>query len=229
VIREIEALSRLSHSNVVKFLEATIIDDSVCIVTEYVQGCELFEHVSHRGRLSEDEARPVLAQIVSAMLHLHAKQIVHRDIKLENILISESGAIKLVDFGLARSYSPSDSERASHQPASTQNDCLLSTRCGSEEYTAPEILMGIPYHGPSVDVWSLGVVMYAVLCGTLPFNPDTFRPRFLSESIIAVRYTSADKRGVSPIANSLIQKMLAYKPSDRIPIADIPLHPFFAT
>lgn len=237
VIREIDILRRVDHPNIIQLLEATIIGDCVCIITEYVPGCELYDYVTRKKCLSEEEAKPILTQLVSAVSHLHSIGIVHRDIKLENIIIMNSGAIKLIDFGLAKIYRstmrPSDkleSVQSMKQILSSHYDTgvCLATRCGSEEYTAPEILLGKPYMGPPVDVWSLGVAIYAMICGVLPFNPDLDRPRYLCESITAVRYIAAVKRGVSESADSLIKRMIRYAPSERIMMTEILLHEFFS-
>ncbi len=152
---EIEALLRLrGHPNVVKLIDVFETDTDWVLVLEFIDGCDLFRYLRKRRRLSPAQAFQILKPISSLLAESHSKHsLCHRDLKLENVMI-ETGTERpiLIDFGLAVRY-----------------ESLLRTRCGSEEYAAPEIIIGKPYHGERVDVWSFGVIMFACIYGCLPF------------------------------------------------------------
>ena len=127
------------------------------LVLEYVEGGELFNHILDHGRLSEPEAVRIFRQIIAALSYCHSFHICHRDLKPENILLDREGNVKLVDFGMA-----------ALQPAHQ----WLQTSCGSPHYACPEVIQQIPYRGDLADVWSAGVVLYAMLSGGLPFSSE---------------------------------------------------------
>ncbi|KAG0232333.1 kinase-like domain-containing protein [Mortierella sp. GBAus27b] len=163
VRRESDLLKSIQHPNIVGFREVVETSLQMCIVLDYASGGELFEFVAdRRSQASEQDIQYIFAQIVEAVDYLHQHNIVHRDLKLENVLLEPRvGAplrptVKLTDFGLAKVIE--------------QDGPLLTTRCGSEDYAAPEIILGQPYDGREADIWSLGVVLYALLVGFLPFN-----------------------------------------------------------
>ncbi|KAG0029290.1 CBL-interacting serine/threonine-protein kinase 24 [Podila clonocystis] len=171
VKRESDLLKSIEHPNIIGFREVVESSLQTCIVLDYASGGELFEFVADKRPLaSEADIQYIFAQIVDAVDYLHAHNIVHRDLKLEK---PRNGAplrpkVKLTDFGLAKVIE--------------QGAPLLTTRCGSEDYAAPEIILGQPYDGRQADIWSLGVVLYALLVGFLPFNmrPGMNRKGFLS-------------------------------------------------
>lgn len=215
LLREIQILRSVDHPNIVRFKEIVIMNDAVCLAMEYVPGVELFQHVSEQRKLDGQEAREILRQVLEALHYLHTQGIVHRDLKLENILIDTSGRrpwVKLIDFGLARKL--------------TETSTPLSTRCGSEEYAAPEIILGQAYDGRLADIWSFGVVMYACLIGYLPFNPDVNNPKALSQRIIQLNYRSPDGL-MSSEAAELLLSILVKDPASRIRIPKILSSPFF--
>ena len=129
---------------------------------EYVNGGQMLDYIISHGKLKEKQARKFARQIASAVDYCHRNSIVHRDLKIENILISKTGDIKIIDFGLSNLFSP-------------EEDRKLRTYCGSLYFAAPELLQAKPYTGPEVDVWSFGVVLFVLVCGKVPFD-DQYMP-----------------------------------------------------
>ncbi|KAI8376998.1 kinase-like domain-containing protein [Blakeslea trispora] len=162
VKREIAVMKLISHPNIMSLLDVIDLSDSpnLYLILEYVQGGELFEHLVSQGRLSEAEARKYFQQIIIGLDYCHRHLICHRDLKPENLLLDREKNIKIADFGMA-----------SLQPTGS----LLETSCGSPHYASPEIVNGIPYDGSSSDIWSCGIILYALLSGHLPFDDDNIK------------------------------------------------------
>ncbi|KAM7324907.1 hypothetical protein ACRRTK_015163 [Alexandromys fortis] len=155
---EVKILQTLEHSNIIHFFHVIDTQSTTYIIMEYVAGKDLHMFLSEVGCLKEQEARPIFQQVVSAVHFLHRRRIAHRDIKLENILIDGDGNVKLCDFGLAIHFAKGQ---------------MLKKVCGSLHYMAPEMLARKPYDGLAVDMWSLGVVLYAMVTGHYPYAEDT--------------------------------------------------------
>ncbi|XP_038596060.1 NUAK family SNF1-like kinase 1 isoform X1 [Tachyglossus aculeatus] len=158
--REIEILALLKHPNIVQVFEVFENRDKLILVMEYASNGELYDYINNRGQISENEARGFFRQIVSAVHYCHKKGVVHRDLKLENILLDEKLNVKLADFGLSNKYS---------------QDQMMETYCGSPLYASPEIVKGLPYQGPEVDCWALGVLLYALVYGNMPFDSNNYK------------------------------------------------------
>ena len=171
---------------------------------EYASGGELYDYLNERKRVSEMEARSIFRQIVSAVHFLHKNRIVHRDLKLENILIDANGDIKLADFGLSNNWSPNS---------------LLYTFCGSPLYASPEIVNGYPYFGPEVDCWSLGVLLYTLVYGSMPFQGGDYN-RLVKQITEGQFIVPRERSG----AFGLIKKCLCTKAAKRASIDDIAEH-----
>ncbi|KAK2499521.1 hypothetical protein MC885_003722 [Smutsia gigantea] len=179
--------------------------DMLYIVTEFAKNGEMFDYLTSHGHLSESEAREKFWQILSAVEYCHSHHIVHRDLKTENLLLDSNMDIKLADFGFGNFYK-------SGEP--------LSTWCGSPPYAAPEVFEGKEYEGPQLDIWSLGVVLYVLVCGSLPFdgpNLPALRQRVLEGRFRIPFFMSRD-------CETLIRRMLAVDPAKRISIAQIKQH-----
>ncbi|XP_077198941.1 serine/threonine-protein kinase SIK1 isoform X2 [Paroedura picta] len=179
--------------------------DMLYIVTEFAKNGEMFDHLTSHGHLSESEARKKFWQILSAVEYCHSHHIVHRDLKTENLLLDANMNIKLADFGFGNFYK-------SGEP--------LSTWCGSPPYAAPEVFEGKEYEGPHLDIWSLGVVLYVLVCGSLPFdgpNLPILRQRVLEGRFRIPYFMSQD-------CETLIRRMLVVDPTKRITIAQIKQH-----
>jgi serine/threonine protein kinase len=166
------------------------------------QSGELFDYIVEKGRLLEDEARHFFQQIISGVEYCHRNMVVHRDLKPENLLLDSKMNVKIADFGL------SNVMRDGH---------FLKTSCGSPNYAAPEVISGRLYAGPEVDVWSCGVILYALLCGSLPFDDENIPNLF--KKIKGGIYTLPSH--LSPGARDLIPRMLLVDPLKRITIPEI--------
>ncbi|OAD70365.1 hypothetical protein PHYBLDRAFT_92242, partial [Phycomyces blakesleeanus NRRL 1555(-)] len=155
-IREAHIMMLLRHPHIVGLRDLVINGPYFYILMDHVNGGQLLHYIVKRQRLSESRARLFTRQIVGALDYLHRNSIVHRDLKIENILIDKAGRnVKLIDFGLSNLFSPTSQ---------------LSTYCGSLYFAAPELLCATPYNGPEIDIWSLGVVLYVMVTGSVPFD-----------------------------------------------------------
>ncbi|ESO06195.1 hypothetical protein HELRODRAFT_64434 [Helobdella robusta] len=163
--REARLMTALRHPNIIRLYETLKAQTLYCLVTEYAPGGELLEYIKCHPdkRLGESSSRPFVRQLVSALDYLHGRNIVHRDLKMENIMLDEKKKnIKLIDFGLSNTY---------------KSDDPLKTHCGSPEYAAPELFLPNKTYGPEIDLWSLGIIMYAMILGRLPFSTQ-FRDEY---------------------------------------------------
>ncbi|NXE25205.1 NUAK2 kinase, partial [Ardeotis kori] len=202
--REIEIMSSLNHPHIIAVHEVFENSSKIVIVMEYASKGDLYDYISERQRLTEQEARHFFRQVVSAVYYCHKNGIVHRDLKLENILLDANGNIKIADFGLSNVY---------------QQDKLLQTYCGSPLYASPEIINGRPYKGPEVDSWSLGVLLYILVHGTMPFDGHDYKT-------LVKQITSGDYREPTKLSDAcgLIRWMLMVNPERRATIEDIATH-----
>lgn len=208
VRREIKILRLFAHPHIIRLYEVVDTPSDIYVVMEYVRAGELFDYIVEKGRLPESEARHFFQQIVSGVEYCHRHMVVHRDLKPENLLLDASTAVKIADFGL------SNVMRDGH---------FLKTSCGSPNYAAPEVISGRLYAGPEVDVWSCGVILYALLCGSLPFDDENIPNLF--KKIKAGAYSLPSH--LSPGARDLIPRMLLVDPLKRITVPEIRQHPWF--
>ncbi|XP_025075803.1 uncharacterized protein LOC105433843 isoform X2 [Pogonomyrmex barbatus] len=202
--REIQIMSSVQHPNIIHIYEVFENREKMVLVMEYAAGGELYDYLSERKVLSEHEARRIFRQIATAVFYCHKHKICHRDLKLENILLDQVGNAKIADFGLSNVF---DEQR------------LLNTFCGSPLYASPEIVKGTPYHGPEVDCWSLGVLLYTLVYGAMPFDGSNFKR--LVKQISQSDYFEPKKP--SP-ASPLIKEMLTVCPGRRADIEKICTH-----
>ncbi|ORZ12285.1 kinase-like domain-containing protein [Absidia repens] len=215
--------SFLQHPGIIQ-LEATMeIERHLCLVLEYVDGGELFDFVQQQGtkdstgQVDEITVKDLFLQLVTTVQWIHEKNVVHRDLKLENILLYRNNGqlkLKVSDFGLARVIDPK-------QP-------LLSTRCGSEEYAAPEIVQGIGYDGRLTDTWACGVILYAMLVSYLPFSArDGTSLSQLFYQIVQATIRWPKDQVISSHAKQVVSSLILRQPEKRMSLADIPSLPWF--
>nr|XP_019012409.1 CAMK/CAMKL/KIN4 protein kinase [Kwoniella pini CBS 10737]OCF51190.1 CAMK/CAMKL/KIN4 protein kinase [Kwoniella pini CBS 10737] len=219
VEREIDVLKTLKHPNIVRMFDVIDTEKYIGIVLEYAGGGELFEHILANRYLKEKDAQKLFAQLISGVDYLHRKHIVHRDLKLENLLLDKHRNIIITDFGFANRFDHAQ-------------DDLMATSCGSPCYAAPELVVseGL-YVGSAVDIWSCGVILYAMLSGYLPYdddpqNPDGDNINLLYKYIMNTRLNFPEH--MSPSAKSLLQIMLVPLPEHRCTIRQIMEHPWLA-
>ncbi|XP_065513117.1 maternal embryonic leucine zipper kinase [Caloenas nicobarica] len=179
------------------------------MVLEYCPGGELFDYIISKDRLSEEEARVFFRQIVSAIAYVHSQGYAHRDLKPENLLIDEEHNLKLIDFGLCA------------KPKGGL-DYHLNTCCGSPAYAAPELIQGKAYIGSEADIWSMGVLLYALLCGFLPFDDDNVMAVY--RKIMRGKYSIP--KWLSPSSTLLLNQMLQVDPKKRITVKHLLRHPW---
>ncbi|KAK6202511.1 kinase-like domain-containing protein [Scheffersomyces amazonensis] len=217
--REINSLKLLNHPNIVNLVEVMKSGKYIGIVLEYASGGELFDYILHHKYLKENVAKKLFAQLVSGVDYMHSKGLIHRDLKLENLLLDKHKNVIISDFGFVNSYNKD------------KND-YMKTSCGSPCYAAPElVLTQSPYEGRKVDIWSLGVILYAMLSGYLPFDDD---PENEDGSDIVRLYHYICKTPltfpeyVSPLARDLLRKIIVPEPKKRINMNDIRNHPWLS-
>ncbi|KAJ2331422.1 hypothetical protein GGI00_003259, partial [Coemansia sp. RSA 2681] len=205
VEREIKLLSLLYHPNIVRLYDVVQTPKFTMIVMEHNSGGELLHNIRKRGRLHENEARGFFRQIVSAMDYTHRNCIIHRDLKLENVMLDHENRIRIIDFGFANTF---------------EWDKQLDTFCGSPFYAAPEMVNGIKYTGPEVDIWSMGVILFFMLCGRTPFEGENLKEIY--DKISRGRFTMPPF--LSSDAQHLLQQMLTVSPKLRISMKGIVEH-----
>ncbi|KAJ9597360.1 hypothetical protein L9F63_011749 [Diploptera punctata] len=227
---EMKALQNLSHRHICKLYQVIETEAHYFMVMEYCAGGELFDHIGifyfiyidyfyllliigyilvEKNRLSESEARHFFRQIVSAVAYLHEQGYAHRDLKPENVLFDKDQTVKLIDFGLCAK--PKEGMES-----------LLATSCGSPTYAAPELVIGKKYFGSQVDIWSMGVLLYALLCGFLPFDDSSIDN--LYRKILSGKYDEPE--WLSRGSKRLISSMLQVDPNNRITIEKLVCHPW---
>ncbi|XP_051514018.1 MAP/microtubule affinity-regulating kinase 4-like isoform X1 [Myxocyprinus asiaticus] len=202
LFREVRIMKNLRHPNIVQLFEVIETEKSLYLVMEYASGGEVFDYLVSHGRMKEIEARAKFRQIVSAVHYCHQKNIVHRDLKAENLLLDADANIKIADFGFSNEFTLGNK---------------LDTFCGSPPYAAPELFQGKKYDGPEVDIWSLGVILYTLVSGSLPFdgqNLKELRERVLRGKYRVPFYMSTDCEGI-------LRRFLVLNPSKRCTLEQV--------
>ena len=208
--REFEILSKFDHPNIILIAEIFETQERYYSVMEYCEGGELFNYIVKKRYLCEEEASFFFYQLISGLEYLHSLGIVHRDLKPENLLLTENNLLKIIDFGLSNYHN-------------ANSDSLLETPCGSPCYASPEMVSGLRYDGYKIDIWSCGIILFAMLCGYLPFedkdNEKLFN-KILKCKIKLPEYLSDE-------AKDMILKILVKDPNKRFSLEQIKRHPFY--
>nr|XP_033796812.1 SNF-related serine/threonine-protein kinase-like [Geotrypetes seraphini]XP_033796813.1 SNF-related serine/threonine-protein kinase-like [Geotrypetes seraphini] len=209
LLQEVRCMKLVQHPNVVRLYEVIDTQTKLYLILELGDGGDMFDHImKHEGGLSEAQAKHYFAQIVHAISYCHKLHVVHRDLKPENVVFfREQGVVKLTDFGFSNRFQPGT---------------MLTTSCGSLAYSAPEILLGDEYDAPAVDIWSLGVILYMLMCGHPPFQEANDSETLTM--ILDCRYTVPQH--MSPECADLISRMLQRDPLQRASLEEIESHPW---
>ena len=208
VFKENEIITKFNHVNVIFVYDIIEDDENYYIVMEYCKSGELFDYIVDHQHLEEDEASVFFYQLINGVEYIHSLGIAHRDLKPENLLLTDNKILKIIDFGLSHEFNGEE---------------FLRTKCGSPSYAAPEIIKGLPYDGFKTDVWCCGIILYAMVCGYLPFEGEN--NKILFKAIVECNpeipeYLSEDTQ-------DLIGAILRPDPDDRITIEEIKKHDFY--
>ena len=206
--KEIKILKKLRHKNIIQLYDIMESKRYLYFVMEYCKNGELFDYIVSKKRLKEPEACGFFQQIINGVEYLHQQGIIHRDLKPENLLLDDKNRIKISDFGLSTFFSKNN---------------YLQTACGTPSYAPPEMLEGHEYNGEATDVWSCGIILYAMLCGTLPYSES-------QEDIIVKKIKTHDyviPNYLSKEAKDLLNHILIINPKERYNIKQIQNHPWF--
>jgi len=211
LVREMNAGRSLRHEGIIRFIESFETLSSIYFVLEYFDGKDLYSIIEERNYkpFSEPTAKDVFRQLISAVFYCHHKGIAHRDIKLENIMMNKSGKIVLIDFGLCDQVID----------VSNGAEKLCSDSVGSPAYIAPEVLTGNPYHAFKADVWSLGVVLYAMVFGKFPYSPAQYKHLVEGERVL-IEFPTFGSNSVKDVVRST----LSLNPNDRPSLQKVMSH-----
>lgn len=219
IVNEISILSSLpDHPHIAKYIDQIDCDEGKCLLQEYAHGQDLFSLMEEQECLNETQARKILSQLLNAIKHLHRHNIVHRDIKLENVIINDDYELKLIDFGLS---------------VKIKNDSSLYDISGSQSYLSPEILemTKLPQskagYGRPVDLWACGVVLYVLLSGAFPFWHEDSIAMFNLIRNCEWQFEEDDWEFISTDARDLISKLLTRNPKIRLTAEEALQHPWF--
>ena len=206
--REISILKKLSHINVIKIYKINEDEEKYYIFMEYCENGELFHYIVERQRLTEEDSSFFFYQLINGLEYIHSENIVHRDLKPENLLLGKDNILKIIDFGLSNFC---------------EVDNYLETPCGSPCYASPEMVSGKKYNGHIIDIWSTGIILFAMTCGYLPFEDQDNDILFKKILKCKIKYPVY----LSDMVVDLMKKILVRTPEKRITLDEIKLHPFY--
>jgi len=209
--REMEVMKQIKHPNLIRLFELFQISSKLYFVLEWAGHGDLLQYIRLCGPLKDETCRLFFQQLCSGVRYLHDIGIVHRDLKCENILLTKKQVVKIADFGFARLIGARD---------------LSKTYCGSAAYAAPELLQGIPYHGPIADLWSLGVILYIMACASMPFRDSSIKV-LLKDQKESLHIPSSQIKEFSPILRDLLSKTMEFDLAKRYDMSKITSHPWY--
>lgn len=207
--RELDVMKRVKHPNLIELYDILHLNGKVYLIMEMAGHGDLLEYIKLRGAIPEEKAKGMYIQLSHAISYLHQKDIVHRDLKCENILLDVKNQVKVSDFGFARRVI---------------DDELSSTFCGSAAYAAPEILQGIPYVGKAYDIWSMGVILYIMVAGSMPYDDSNIKKMIRYQTERKVGFSKS--RPMTPEVKYLIHHMLEAKVHARYSIDQVINNPW---
>ena len=208
LFKENEIITKFNHINIVYVFQIIEEEKNIYIIMEYCNQGELFDYIVAHQKLEEDEASIFFYQLINGVDYIHKKGVAHRDLKPENLLLTVDKILKIIDFGLSHEY---------------DENSLLKTKCGSPSYAAPEIIKGKLYDGFKTDIWCCGIILYAMLCGYLPFEGENNRELFRSILQCNPEYPPF----LSKTSKKLIQSLLRINPNERLTIEEIKQNDFY--
>ena len=208
ILREMKMLSELDNEHIIKVYQIYENENHYLIIMEYCEGGELFNYIVEKQRLSENESAYFYYQIIQGVEYIHSQGIAHRDLKPENLLLDQNKKIKIIDFGLSNYFDGVQK---------------LETPCGSPCYASPEMVGGNKYNGFFIDIWATGIILFAMLCGYLPFEDDNNDVLFKQILGGKIEYPNH----LSEVSKDLLKKIIETNPDKRIKIDEIKKHPFY--
>ncbi|XP_052026005.1 sperm motility kinase 2B-like [Apodemus sylvaticus] len=207
VTSEVESMMTLNHPNIISLFQVIKTEKRVYLIMELCEGKSLYHHILEAGHLQEDEARAIFTQILHAMNYCHDQGIVHRDLKPDNIMIDSNGKIKVIDFGLSAQVKPGQ---------------RLSYHCGTFPFAAPELLLGRLYDGHKLDVWTLGIFLYLMITGRVPFDASNLL--HFRRQVVSGKYPVPSR--LSRKLQDLVRLLLTADPKQRPTIGEVLKHPW---
>ena len=213
IFREMSIVKNLNHPNIIKTYEIFENEKYYYIIMDYCKGGELFDYIVKKGRLNEEETSFFFYQIINGLEYIHSKNIVHRDLKPENLLLTDKNKLKIIDFGLSNYFNLNKENKTK----------LLKTPCGSPCYAAPEMVSGNKYNGFKTDIWAIGIVLYAMIVGYLPFEDS-------DNDILFQKILDCDiefPEFLNELSIDIIKKILNSNCDERYSISDIKRHQFY--
>ncbi|XP_052598739.1 sperm motility kinase 2B-like [Peromyscus californicus insignis] len=204
---EVNIMKMINHPNIISLVQVIESEKKIYLIMEVFAGKQLYQYVGKAGHLEEDRARGIFRQILSAVSYCHEHGIIHRDLKPDNIMVDRKGNVKIIDFGLGAQVRPGEK---------------LSFYCGALKFAAPEFLLRRLYDGPKVDIWTLGVVLYFMVVGKVPFDAVTLPE--LGHQIVNANYTVP--LGMSPELQDLLSLLMTVDPSLRPTVDEVKRHPW---
>ena len=206
--RELAIILTLEHENVIKTYEVIKTKDFVFQIMQYAEKGDLLQIIQNEGAFSEEKGKQTFRDICKGTKYLHDKNIAHRDLKCENILILQNSQAVISDFGFARAFDQTDT-------------LLCSTFCGSSAYASPEVLRGIPYNPKLNDIWSLGIILYVIICGGMPFDDTNFKAMLEKQLSKDIQYPARLQGKINSKIQELISQILEPNISKRTVVEQI--------